>query len=207
MEEASKKRQADESPENCSSIKKPKPPDLLQTTVLTVGDCDDFFAGWSTDDETVKELMELLDPEHQPQATAPFKVKFISYPYSAPLIYETSSTSYMITINGNEESCGSSFSDSDSSIMASVDMGGFSIVNPQSIFGFNDGESGGAWGSIEEMPRSHAVADGEESVGGGDKKRGWDEIENECDVWDWMDEEALAKFVGEEFVREENQKM
>ncbi|KAI3814486.1 hypothetical protein L1987_14126 [Smallanthus sonchifolius] len=52
------------------------------------------------------------------------KVKIIDDPCWHPLIFQTAS---YITINGNEELCGSSFSDSDTSYMAGI-TGGFGLV-------------------------------------------------------------------------------
>ncbi|KAL2251097.1 uncharacterized protein LOC105173620 [Sesamum indicum] len=72
------------------------------------------------DDDTASELSKLLDLFGTPPP--PIKVRFIDDPYSTSLIFQSSSA--YVTINGNEESCGSSFSDSDSSVMASIDIGG-----------------------------------------------------------------------------------
>ncbi|KAL7095960.1 hypothetical protein ACP275_10G055300 [Erythranthe tilingii] len=72
------------------------------------------------DEETALELSKLLDLFQTPPP--PMKVRFIDDPYSSLMIFQSSSA--YVTINGNEESCGSSFSDSDSSVMASVDVGG-----------------------------------------------------------------------------------
>ncbi|KAL0374490.1 UNVERIFIED_CONTAM: hypothetical protein Sradi_3364700 [Sesamum radiatum] len=72
------------------------------------------------DEETAAELSKLLDLFGTPPP--PIKVRFIDDPYSTSLIFQSSSA--YVTINGNEESCGSSFSDSDSSVMASIDIGG-----------------------------------------------------------------------------------
>lgn len=77
-------------------------------------------ASWLVvDDETASELSKLLDLFEAPPP--PFRVRFIDNPYSSPVIFQSSSA--YVTINGNEESCGSSFSDSDSSVMASIDVG------------------------------------------------------------------------------------
>lgn len=83
---------------------------------------EDMMAWLTLDDETVTELSNLLDSSG-PGTEQPFnfKVKFIDDPYTSPVIFQSSSA--YVTINGNEESCGSSFSDLDSSVMASVDMG------------------------------------------------------------------------------------
>ncbi|KAL6554970.1 hypothetical protein OROGR_006228 [Orobanche gracilis] len=71
------------------------------------------------DDETAMELSKLLDLS---ETAPPVKVRFADDPYSSPVIFQSSAA--YITINGNEESCGSSFSDSESSVMASIDVGG-----------------------------------------------------------------------------------
>ena len=91
---------------------------------------DDILAWLSGDDEsnaTVSDqLMELLDATAAEEDSSPSgaaKVRFIENPYMSQLIFQTTPSSY-VTINGNEESCGSSFSDWDSSVMASVDITG-----------------------------------------------------------------------------------
>ncbi|CAA0814268.1 Unknown protein [Striga hermonthica] len=90
---------------------------------------DGEVAPWLVvDDETETELSELLDSSETVQ---PVKLRFADDPYSMPVVVQSSSA--YVTINGNEESCGSSFSDSYSSVMASVDVGG------------GGGMRGGAW--------------------------------------------------------------
>ncbi|KAI3447128.1 hypothetical protein Pfo_003793 [Paulownia fortunei] len=81
---------------------------------------ESFATSWlAVDDETAMELSKLLESfGTQP----PVRVRFIDNPYSSAVICQSSSA--YVTINGNEESCGSSFSDSDSSVMASIDVGG-----------------------------------------------------------------------------------
>lgn len=64
------------------------------------------------------DLFSLLEQEREAAA-----VTFTDDPYSSLLVFQ-SSTSY-VTINGNEESCGSSFSDFGTSLMASVHISGF----------------------------------------------------------------------------------
>ncbi|KAK4415673.1 hypothetical protein Salat_2674700 [Sesamum alatum] len=85
-------------------------------------DDNSVMASWLIvdDEETASELSKLLDLFGTPPP--PMKVRFIDDPYSTSLIFQSSSA--YVTINGNEESCGSSFSDSDSSVMASIDLGG-----------------------------------------------------------------------------------
>ncbi|XVE97987.1 hypothetical protein REPUB_Repub03eG0066400 [Reevesia pubescens] len=107
------------------------------------------------------------------------KVRFSDNPYSSALIFQSSSS--YITINGNEESCGSSFSNSESSVMASVDMGGILSMNVKVESGLEgirewlDAEEGGAWGKSEEEARGWMLDWG----------------------WEW-NEEQLARFLGED---------
>lgn len=61
-------------------------------------------------------------------------VKFINDPYSSLLIFQSSSS--YVTINGNEESCGSSFSDFGTSLMASIDVSSFSFIPKYQVFPF-----------------------------------------------------------------------
>ncbi|PON50470.1 hypothetical protein PanWU01x14_223350 [Parasponia andersonii] len=149
---------------------------------LDVGELgDDIFAWLLVDDDGTgapasDQLVELLDAaaaeeDHGcPSSGAAPKVRFIENPYSSPLIFQTLPSSY-VTINGNEESCGSSFSDWDSSVMASVDTSGavfafgfgygygyrkdntgISIEELEQWLngGFEEAEMDGAWGSSED---------------------------------------------------------
>lgn len=103
-------------------------------------------AAWLVvDEKTASELSELLDLFEVPPS--PFRVKFIENPYSSPVVVQSSSA--YVTIDGNEESCGSSFSFSDSSVMVSVDVGGARTA------------SGGAWlfGPAEARVRVAGEAD------------------------------------------------
>ncbi|KAG7988735.1 hypothetical protein I3843_03G202900 [Carya illinoinensis] len=165
----------------------------------TVGVSDDLLAWLYVDEDAVLQLMELLedDAEKGSESSATTagsmkaaKVRFIEYPYSLPLIFQPS-TSY-VTINGNEESCGSSFSESDSSVMASVDMRGMlSIGKRLALLG------------------EEAFAFGEWSVGEGtgepseEETRGWSVVSREggamdgCDVFEW-DDKMLETFLGED---------
>lgn len=150
MEDSTLREEFDDS-SGALAVEKSPPPTLPDTS----GDLDEDILAWlSMDDETVDELMKFLDTDSDGASssfTNTTKVKFIENPYSSPLIVQSSSS--YITINGNEESCGSSFSDWESSVMASVDMGG--IVNATKscgIDGFCDlfqVENEGAWGSNE----------------------------------------------------------
>ncbi|GAV77685.1 hypothetical protein CFOL_v3_21156 [Cephalotus follicularis] len=169
-----------------------------QRLTETLGDVDggnfgeEILAWLSVDDETVGELMKLLETttstaanNHQtPTTTAATRVKFINDPYSSLLISHSSSS--YITINGNEETCGSSFSDSESSLMASVDMGGI-------VKFVNGGLSSGGWD-----PNQSAASGGvlvEESGAG------FDSGMDGCDGSDWdfdWDDDTLAAFLGDD---------
>ncbi|XP_022965986.1 uncharacterized protein LOC111465706 [Cucurbita maxima] len=116
MEETRKRH--DFVPAENSTQKRPR----AAAAVEDVG--NDILAWISVEEETVGELMMLLDDAEKSRPMAE-KVKFIDDPYSSAMIFQSSSS--FVTINGNEESCGSSFSESDSSVMASVDMNGARI--------------------------------------------------------------------------------
>lgn len=134
-------------------------------------DSDDDIMAWLSIDagSSVGELMELLEPD----MTSPIKMKFIDNPYVSTLVFQ-SSASY-VTINGNEESCGSSFSDSEASIMASIDLGG-ARLHPLSgwVGEFPAVSGGGEW--AREMNRDGF---------------------NGCDGFDW-DDDLLAKVLAED---------
>ncbi|XP_009757990.1 uncharacterized protein LOC107794942 [Nicotiana tabacum] len=136
----------------------------------------DMMAWLSLDDEKMTELSNVLDPDTASFQQS-FRVRFIENPYIPPVIVQSSSG--YITINGNEESCGSSFSDLDSSAMASVDRGSLNGILFEAIKG-----KGVAWGSDA------------------DEAGGWME-ENGDDVasWSWgkqMDDEDLFGCYGGE---------
>lgn len=117
---------------------------------------EDMLAWLTLDEETVMELSNLLEPSQDAWSSAlercNFKVKFIDNPYTSPPVIVQTSTAY-VTINGNEESCGSSFSDSESSVMASVDRcccvaeEKSSAVAEECSSSGEFGDGGGAWGS------------------------------------------------------------
>lgn len=161
-------------------------------------DDGDLFAWLTMDDQTVRELSKLLDDEFM--TSPPFKVKFACDPFCSPEIFQ-SSASY-ITINGNnDESCGSSFSESDSSLMASVDLG-------CCRFGAR-GNEGGAWVNVE-VARGNVEENGEGCFGddwGFEKMDGCDWRGDggfeEMDGCDWafdIDDDVLARFGGGDFV-------
>lgn len=159
---------------------------------------EDMLAWLTLDEETVMELSKLLDPSQAAWSSAlehcNFKVKFIDNPYTSPPVVVQSSTAY-VTINGNEESCGSSFSDSESSVMASVDRCCCvrSSVVAEECSSTGEFGCGGAWGS-------DAIGLGE---GNGDASEG--ASVEEIDGCDWMetgfdvdlcDDDMWEKFLG-----------
>ena len=143
---------------------------------------EDILAWLSEDADTVSQLMELLDNAEKKSENnnTMAKVRFIDDMYSAPFSY--------VTINGNEESCGSSFSDLDSSVMASVDTRGLVGIG-SNVFGFKVEEHDGACGPSDGVAREGSVASGEEVV-----VRAMDGCDDLC--WD---DQVLARFLGEDF--------
>lgn len=127
---------------------------------------EDILA-WLTDldADSIAELMSLLDPS---TATA-VKVRFADNPYSSPLIYHSSS---FITINGNEETSGSSFSAAET-LMASFDTRGIS-----------------AWGILPECARG-GDSESASSVGCGEDAASCSDL----------DDAMLARFLGEDILR------
>ncbi|KAI3443637.1 hypothetical protein Pfo_000302 [Paulownia fortunei] len=142
---------------------------------------DSEVASWLiVDDETALELSKLLDLFETPPP--PMKVRFIDDPYSSPVIFQSSSA--YVTINGNEESCGSSFSDSDSSVMASIDVGG-------------SRRCGGAW-RFECAEARELWTEG--SVGEADVDVELDGFLNDgCDYRDDAEDAMWVEFLGEIF--------
>ncbi|XP_031261060.1 uncharacterized protein LOC116119272 [Pistacia vera] len=159
--EQTRKREGDELNDvDDSSVKRPRP-----TEEPGGGDLGDDIMAWlSMEDDTVTvgDLVNFLD-------TKPLtRVKFIENPYTSPLMFQSYSS--YVTINGNEETCGSSFSDSESSLMVSVDIRG--IIN------------------VAVGTRGSNGVVGEEEGGGflkGDEMDGSD-----------LDDYVLARFMGEE---------
>lgn len=161
MEEV-RKRQAGEAADDGgedSAVKKPKPTEMRAgpDSADHDDDDDDCISAWLTlDDDAVSELLDLLEPaESSPSSSSSsaagaafnFKVKFIDDPYASPLVFQASSS--FVTINGNEESCGSSFSESETTVMASIDTRGIGALR---VAGDEVGrgrvaEGGGAWGA------------------------------------------------------------
>uniref|UniRef100_A0A0A0LIN0 Uncharacterized protein n=2 Tax=Cucumis sativus TaxID=3659 RepID=A0A0A0LIN0_CUCSA len=151
--------------------------DFVRTEASTekTEDMDDDILAWiSLEDETVGELMMLLDDEEKSRPVEE-KVKFIEDPYSSAVVFQSSSS--YVTINGNEESCGSSFSESDSSMMASVDMNGARIKVMEI-----DCETVDKW----KMWSEERLMKEEEEVSGVSEG-----------IMSW-DEDDLARFIGDE---------
>lgn len=153
---------------------------------------DDIMAWLSMDDDTMTQLMNLLDtsPPNADSATAATttstRVKFIDNPYESLVIFQSSSS--FVTINGNEESCGSSFSDSESSVMVSVDTVGIA-KNARMRESQRDRELS-ACSSNEEEKEVGGFGYGFFEGGGG-------EIMNGCDGSD-LDDYVLPKFLVQE---------
>lgn len=130
MEETNRKRQLGgsecgfEAVESKTSSKKPRTPASCEVTEENAAvdqEREDMVAWLSLDPDTVAELSDLLDSSGTATPSPGQPVKFVDDPYSSLVIFKSSSA--YVTINGNEESCGSSFSELDSSVMASIDMG------------------------------------------------------------------------------------
>ncbi|EXB38841.1 hypothetical protein L484_027275 [Morus notabilis] len=129
------------------------------------------------EEEENRLIVELLEAEKGCAAEAN-KVRFTENPYyrstSPASVFQTTPSSY-VTINGNEESCGSSFSDWDSSVMASVDMASFSAAGSELFASGFTADMDGAWGGRAE-----------EGFGGE-----WDGLD--------LDDDSLTGFLGEIF--------
>ncbi|WOH11446.1 hypothetical protein DCAR_0830933 [Daucus carota subsp. sativus] len=139
-------------------------------------DNGDLMAWLNMDVYTDIELSKLLETEFV--APPPFKVKFSCTPFSSPEIFQASA-SYIIINSNSGESCGSSFSDADSSVMASIDLG---------CLCFNMRRSG----VVEHGGACDKVARENVSEGDGQMKGG------ECGFD--FDDDMLASFLGEDFV-------
>lgn len=112
-----------------SSLKRPRP---TEEGGLDLGNDRMGWLPMEDDTVTVADLINFLD------AKPLTRVKFIDNPYTSPLIIQSYSS--YVTINGNEETCGSSFSDAEASLMVSVDMQG--IVNSKWVVEENGGDNG-----------------------------------------------------------------
>lgn len=98
------------------------------------------------DDEDAITLSKFL--EASSEKTIQIPVKIIDDPSWQPMVIQKA-VSY-ITINGNEELCGSSFSDSDTSYMVGISGGGGFVVG-----------DGGAWDGVAEEARGWSEMEGE----------------------------------------------
>ena len=165
----------DTAPEDTSDVKRTRHEDEEEEEE------EDILAWLSEDEDTVSQLMELLDnaEKKSDNNNTMAKVRFIDDMYSAPFSY--------VTINGNEETCGSSFSDLDSSVMASVDTRGLVGIG-SNVFGFKAEEHDGACGPSDGVAREGSAASGGEVV----------RAMNGCDDLGW-DDQVLARFLGEDF--------
>ncbi|XP_068343115.1 uncharacterized protein [Pyrus communis] len=137
-------------------------------------------------------------------------VTFVENPYSQPWVFQALPSSY-VTINLNEESCGPSFSDSVSTVMASVDLGGLYGISKE-VLGLESEkwlmeeveEASGLYGLTEEVigleSLKFVMAEEKEAsefgCASGETKElargGWAGVE-----MDW-DDAALARFIGED---------
>lgn len=163
-----------------------------QREVGTDDQLDEDYFGSEFETDSMSELLKLLEDDSAEAisttsvSSSPtsygMRVRFSDNPYSSALVFQSSSS--YITINGNEESCGSSFSESESSVMASVDTGG-GLLSRNNV------------GSSLERIRRWLELEEEE----GDYYHAWGKSEKEARGLmmdcEWG-EEHLAWFLGEE---------
>ncbi|KAH7854489.1 hypothetical protein Vadar_014390 [Vaccinium darrowii] len=186
--EESRKREGDENDEEAVAVKRARTPSMSEETDKS-SDADfyeDITALLSIGDEAESELSKLLETE----TTSHQKVRFIDDPYNSLSPIFQSSSSY-VTINGNEESCGSSFSEMESSVMAGVD-----IVRRGNWIddGWSAAEDAGAW--LNDCEAASGGADAE-AAGCAAECFFEEETTSGCDCVDVYDE-MLARFIGEE---------
>ncbi|KAJ7979353.1 Protein SON like [Quillaja saponaria] len=174
-------------------VKKLRTPVEEEETDYCVG--DDIVGYFSLyENETVDDLMNLLEPEKNTElnlAGEVNQVRFIENPYSSPMMYRSYSLSY-ITINLNEESCGSSFSVCNSSMMASIYMSGLTISEEEQQLDME---------ALEKWAEGFAVEEGSACASSDDTAREEGSVSGEgildgCDGFDW-DDVVLARFLGE----------
>ncbi|GKA18090.1 hypothetical protein Tco_0697927, partial [Tanacetum coccineum] len=92
---------------------------LTWQNVDTKGVTDEMLTWQKNEEDEAEELSKFLEASGEMMTCQKTKVKIVNdYPYWLPLKFQTSSA--YVTINGNEELCGSSFSDSDTSYMAGI---------------------------------------------------------------------------------------
>ncbi|GAU34774.1 hypothetical protein TSUD_205780 [Trifolium subterraneum] len=102
----------------------------MATSSSVQPNADDKTTPSHMEEDDDDELFNLLQEDWEAAVT------FINDPYSSLLVFQSSSS--YITINGNEESCGSSFSDFGTSLMASIDVSSssFSFIPKYQVFPF-----------------------------------------------------------------------
>lgn len=140
-----------------------------------------------SDDEVMTKLLDDVDDSLNANGNLMdpnsnfFKTRFVDDPYSSSTVFQTTPSSY-VTINGNEESCGSSFSDWESSVMASVDVG----------YRYGNGVTGcfAGVGSTLGLGAAECKAEGEDETS-------W--VSASTTGFDYGDAE-LATFLGLEFI-------
>ncbi|XP_058070870.1 uncharacterized protein LOC131219824 [Magnolia sinica] len=120
----------------------------------------DHMAGYEIEEDMVEEVMKRLEEEINGPGFVPY-----------------SSCSF-VTINGNEESCGPSFSDSASTQMASIDMGGISISELVGRSGLYGGMNG-----IPTMGSATWVTEEDGSWQVGKVPTVTDDVEESDDEW------------------------
>ncbi|XP_058206622.1 uncharacterized protein LOC131320072 [Rhododendron vialii] len=197
MEESRKRSQGGENDEEAVTVKRARAPATSdETDRNSDADCEDITALLSIDEEeAASELAKLLE------TTASYpKVRFVDNPhYAFPLIFQSSSS--YVTINGNEESCGSSFSEMESSVMAGVDIVCRGLVNGFEVDRWFAAEDGGAWlndgeGALGEAEVEACAENFDQAEACAE---GFDQVK-EINSWDCypIDDEMLARFIGEE---------
>ncbi|XVE54090.1 hypothetical protein DITRI_Ditri03aG0053700 [Diplodiscus trichospermus] len=170
-EEEGRKRASKETSDVSGST---EPLSLKQKREMEADELNDDFMAWlsmegeeGSEADSMSELLKLLEDSADASTSGSSstssptsfgtRVRFSDNPYLSALVFQSSSS--YITINGNEESCGSSFSDSECSVMASVDMGWILSTNVKAgsnfegIRGWLEAEERGAWGKSDEEAR------------------------------------------------------
>ncbi|KAB2618376.1 hypothetical protein D8674_014245 [Pyrus ussuriensis x Pyrus communis] len=162
----------------------------------------------------LEELVKLVNKDWPIVPTAgAAAVTFVENPYSSSWVFQALPSSY-VTINLNEESCGPAFSDSVSTVMASVDLCGGLYGIAKEVLGLESEkwlmeeveEVSGLYGLAKEVIGLESLklvmAEEEEASGFGGAcsetkelaRSGWAEVGVEMD-WD---DAALARFIGED---------
>lgn len=158
------------------------------------------FLSWlpvEEDNNSVSKLMELVEDDVKKKNS----VGFIGgNPYWPPQIFQSASS----CIKGNVESCGSSLSNSNTSVMVSPDMAGILGMEGQQemLFGVDTEEGEGSWDpfaepKLELKPEPKPVKSSESAVPG--RKIETIIMEDSIEELEWNDE-VLARFLGEDFL-------